>query len=76
VCQAAQEAVRAGVTIFAAAGNEPGKTYCPAKAGIVAPNSGIISVTAYNYETHKMEPYSGTGNIAGPVGDYRLVPVE
>lgn len=76
ICRAAEDAAKAGVIVVAAAGNESGKTYCPAKVGIVKKGIGVISVAAYDFETGRTEPYSGKGNIAAPVGRYRFVPVE
>lgn len=76
ICRAAENAAKAGVIVVAAAGNESGKTYCPAKVGIVKKDIGVISVAAYDFETGKMESYSGVGSIAAPVGRYRFVSVE
>ena len=76
ICQAAESAAKSGVIVVAAAGNEPGKTYCPAKLGIINKDSGVISVAAYDFETGKKSSYSGVGNVSGPVGRYRFVPVE
>ncbi|WP_156912247.1 S8 family serine peptidase [Citrifermentans bremense] len=45
VCEAAVEASKAGIFILAAAGNTPGKTACPAAAGLYRPDSQIVAVT-------------------------------
>lgn len=76
ICRAAEDAAKAGVLVVAAAGNEPGKTYCPAKVGLLKKDVGVMGVAAYDFETGIIAPYSGVGNIAAPVGGYRLVPVE
>ncbi|WP_456430781.1 S8 family peptidase [Thermosulfuriphilus sp.] len=76
LCQAAEEAARAGTIVVAAAGNEAGKTYCPAKVGLVRERSGVISVAAFSFERNIILPYSGKGNISAPVGRYFFAPVE
>jgi len=76
ICRVAEKAARSGVLVVAAAGNEPGKTYCPAKVGIIKRDIGVISVAAYDFENKMIAPYSGVGNITAPVGKYSLVPVE
>ena len=76
VCRVAQRAALANVGVVAAAGNEPGKTYCPAKVGVVKKRSGVRSVAAYDLERDAIAPYSGIGNIANAVGKYVFGPVE
>lgn len=76
VCQAAERAAKAGVLVCAAAGNEPAKTYCPAKVGLVKQGIGVMSVAAFDYERGTLAPYSGKGSIAGPVGPYPMTRVD
>jgi tetratricopeptide (TPR) repeat protein len=44
LCTAALDAAKQGVRVFTAAGNTTGVTMCPAKAGVVHPESGIVAV--------------------------------
>lgn len=76
ICQAAESAAKSGVLVVAAAGNEPGKTYCPAKLGIINEDIGVLSVGGYDYETGKICSYSGVGNLYYPVGKHRFIPLE
>lgn len=71
ICRAAKDAAKAGALVVAAAGNEPGKTCCPAKA-----DSGVRSVGAYNFDNKEMAPYSGIGKTVAPAGKYHFVPVK
>jgi subtilisin family serine protease len=56
LCRSAEIAAKAGVAIYAAAGNERGKTYCPATVGVRKKDSGVHSVAASDYSN------SGIGN--------------
>jgi thermitase len=72
ICQAAAAAaVRVGA-VFAAAGNEPRRTTCPAKYFQLS-NRGF-AVEAVDAAGH-LERYSGVGNTPGTVYDYPLRPV-
>jgi subtilisin family serine protease len=64
VCLAAKKAAIAGVMITAAAGNEPGKTSCPAKLGMTT--DYVISVAAFDFEKRIVPAYSGRGNLVAP----------
>jgi len=59
LCNAAKAAANAGVFVVAAAGNEPGMTCCPAKAGLNG-YPGIVAVGAYDFEN------SGVGDVDMP----------
>lgn len=59
VCRAAIRTARAGVTIVAAAGNTPGRTACPATAGLRGRHPGIVAMGA-------MVEGSGKGEFLGP----------
>lgn len=52
LCRAALAAAAAGVRVFASAGNEAGKTYCPAKAALPHPDSGVFAVTTTDMNGH------------------------
>jgi subtilase-type proteinase RRT12 len=74
VCSAVSNVAAAGTTVVAAAGNTPGRTDCPAKAGLFRDRA--LAVAAWDIETKTIAPYSSPGNIAAPVGRYVLTPVE
>ncbi len=76
VCKAAIKAALSNVGVVAAAGNEPGITYCPAKAGVLKKGCGVTAVAAYDLERGAIAPYSGIGTRAAPVGTYVFGPVE
>lgn len=59
VCRAALEVVRAGAVVSAAAGNTPGLTACPARAGLEG-GTGIIAVASG-------DPTSGIGRVKARV---------
>jgi subtilisin family serine protease len=75
LCKAAENADKAGIIVSAAAGNEPNKTYCPARLGMVKKDNHIISCQAFDLTTGKIASYSGKGNATGPVGMYHFIPV-
>ena len=62
VCNAAIEAARQGITITAAAGNKPGVTACPARAGVMGKHEQIIAMGASYYKN------SGIGTLMTPLG--------
>ena len=62
VCSAAIEAARQGIRIVAAAGNKPGMTSCPAKAGVMGKHRMIVATGASDYEN------SGIGTSMTPTG--------
>jgi subtilisin family serine protease len=76
ICKAAENACKAGIFISAAAGNEPHKTYCPAKPALVKKDLGIVSTAAFDVDKNEMADYSGIGTVTGPVGTYHFAPVE
>lgn len=76
LCRAALRATLANVGVTAAAGNEPGKTYCPAKVGVVKKLSGVLSVGAYDLDRQAIAPSSGIGKVYSPVGTYLFRSVE
>jgi tetratricopeptide (TPR) repeat protein len=79
VCKAVEKAARAKIMVFISPGNEPGRTYCPAKITVMKPEVmrlGAISVMASDPITHNIASYSGIGNIKGGPGGYRLIPLE
>jgi TPR repeat protein len=65
LCRAALAAADGGALVTAAAGNVPGETTCPAKAGLFHPGSRVIAsgVMMTDAET---QPYSGIGTDYGP----------
>jgi subtilisin family serine protease len=71
VCQAANEAVVQGIVVVVAAGNDPGITLCPATAGVKG-ESSVIAIEAFNMDLLSRAPYSGTGNVGAPSGEYIL----
>jgi subtilisin family serine protease len=73
VCRAAIRASENGVFVVVAAGNRPGETACPARAG--TPTNGILAMGAYDPETMEVARYSGRGEILGP-GTVRFGPPE
>ena len=58
VCAAALRAADTGIVVVAAAGNTPGKTACPATAGLARPESGILAITRTD------TPNVGIGQVA------------
>lgn len=74
VCEAVAGLAAAGLIVVAAAGNTPGKTDCPAKAGLY--RGLAISVAAFDLRAGTIAWYSSPGEVAGPVGNYRLVPAS
>lgn len=60
VCKAAIGAATAGILVMAAAGNEKGKTYCPAMAGLLQKHRLVFSIA--NPDSSN----SGIGNLAVP----------
>jgi len=75
LCLAAVEAAQAGVVVVAASGNEPGKTYCPAKAGMGG--NDVLSIASWNFERNKPAPSSGVGNVMSPgEGGLWLTPMD
>lgn len=73
ICREAERAAQSGVFICAAAGNEPGVTYCPATLA-VKKDIGM-AVEALDIDTHTRWPKSGAGTIGAPAGGYYLVKV-
>lgn len=73
LCNAVGNLAAAGVIVLAAAGNVPGQTDCPAKAGMF--NETAISVAAMNPATGKTAWYSGVGELLVSPGEFALVPV-
>lgn len=69
VCQAAIDAAEAGVTVAAAAGNTPGRTACPATAGLHRRHGRITAVEQLGWEG------SGEGTVGVPGGEM-WVPLE
>ncbi len=63
VCKAAERAAEMGVSVTVAVGNEAGKTYCPAKVGVLKPNSGVIAITGVDIEGKPLVN-AGYGNFA------------
>ncbi len=62
LCRAALDAAAGGSYVSAAAGNVAGETTCPAKAGLLNPESGVAATGAMNLETTARQPYSGVGS--------------
>jgi hypothetical protein len=62
LCRAALDAAAGGVHVSAAAGNVAGETTCPAKAGLLHPDSGVAATGAMNLRTSARQPYSGVGS--------------
>jgi hypothetical protein len=65
VCQAAIGAVEEGMALTVAAGNPPGLTACPAKAGRLTQHAGMLAVGASAYEQRGIGTYSTPGHIPG-----------
>ena len=59
LCQAASNVAAAGAVVIAAAGNVPGQTDCPAKAGLFRDRA--IAVSAWDSEAQSVAWYSGVG---------------
>lgn len=74
VCQAAEHTGKNNVIVCAAAGNEGGKTYCPAKVGILKEHSSVIAVSATLLDG-TLSPTSGYGNIAAR-GEFWFGPIR
>ena len=62
VCSAAVEAARRGIVIAAAAGNKPGITACPARAGVMEKHEMISAIGTSDYKN------SGIGTLMTPTG--------
>jgi tetratricopeptide (TPR) repeat protein len=62
VCRAALDAAAGGAHVSAAAGNVAGETTCPAKAGLLHPQSGVRALGALDPQTAAPQPYSGVGS--------------
>jgi len=73
LCSAVGSLAAAGLIVLAAAGNVPGRTDCPAKAGTF--NETAISVAAMDPATGKTAWYSGVGEFLFSPGSFRMVPV-
>lgn len=71
VCDAVRNLAAMGVVVVAAAGNMPGRTDCPAKAGLF--KDFAISVTATDAATGTIAAYAGAGEFEAPVGPWTLV---
>jgi hypothetical protein len=75
VCQAAERASKQHDSlVLAAAGNEHGKTYCPAKVGLLHVGSGVLAVAAVDAEGLPL-PNSGRGNVA-MLGQIQFRPIS
>jgi subtilisin family serine protease len=74
VCRAAEKAANRGIYVTAAAGNEAGKTYCPAKLGLLKEETGVIAVTAADFDGNPL-PNSGHGSIAAR-GEFRFEQID
>lgn len=64
VCQAASNVAAAGPIVVAAAGNDPGRTSCPAKAGLFRDRA--IAVSAWDEKQQSVAWYSGVGTVPAP----------
>lgn len=74
LCSAVGNLAAAGVIVVAAAGNVPGRTDCPAKAGLF--NGTAFSIAAMDAETGKTAWYSGVGEFLFPPAQFKMEPVE
>lgn len=68
ICKAAEELTQEDVTIYAAAGNTPGKTSCPAKLALTTKNERILAVGDENWEKSGKFNRSANSN-PGPFRD-------
>ena len=69
LCNEIKATADAGVFVFAASGNEPNKTYCPARVAFLEDYPRVFAVGAYDFEK------SGKGTLSMP-GNVFLVPVN
>lgn len=74
VCSAVVRIAAAGPIVVAAAGNVPGRTDCPAKAGLFA--GAAISIAAWDPVAQGIAWYSGVGEFGAPVIRYDWVAAE
>lgn len=70
VCSAAVVAAEQGIVIAAAAGNKPGVTACPARAGVTGKHEMIVAQGASDYEN------SGIGALMVPLGHVGFVKLD
>ena len=75
LCRAALDAAAGGAHVSAAAGNVAGETTCPAKAGLLHPESGVAATGALNLRTSARQPYSGVGSTYLYSPSPKLLPV-
>jgi len=73
LCQAAERASLKGKFIVAAAGNEAGKTYCPAKIGLIREDVGVLAVGAVDVEGKPLKT-SGKGSVYA-IGEHKFRPI-
>ena len=75
VCRAAKKAADRGIFVAVAAGNESGKTYCPARLGLLKEEIGVIAVAAADFDGNLLSN-SGNGNIASKGGIRLFGPID
>jgi subtilisin family serine protease len=75
VCRTAEKAANRGISVIAAAGNEAGKTYCPAKLGLLKEETGVIAIAAADFDGNPL-PNSGYGSISAQGGVRLFRPID